>query len=356
MTESKKVVLGMSGGVDSSVCALLLKEQGYDVTAVFMKNWDEDEDDGVCTATDDYLDVVRVCGELGIKYYSVNFEEEYKNNVFSYFLSEYEKGRTPNPDVMCNTEIKFKAFLDFAMKFDTDYIAMGHYARTMKKDGKTYLLKGLDANKDQSYFLSRVQEEALAKTLFPIGDMEKTEVRKIAEENNLATANKKDSTGICFIGERDFNEFLDKFLFTKEGDIYTIDGEYLGKHSGLMHYTIGQRRGIGVGGKGSGEPFFVADKDLKNNRLIVAQGVKNPALYRDEFFCEEPFWITEKPEFPLECMGKIRYRANDEKMTVTQEKNGDLKIKLATPLKGVTPGQVCVFYQGDICLGSGIIK
>lgn len=356
MTESKSVVLGMSGGVDSSVCALLLKEQGYDVTAVFMKNWDEDEDDGVCTATDDYLDVVRVCGELGIKYYTVNFEKEYRDNVFSYFLSEYKKGRTPNPDVMCNTEIKFKAFLDFAMKFDTDYIAMGHYARTKTENGKTYLLKGLDQNKDQSYFLSRVKEEALAKTLFPIGEMDKTEVRRIAEENNLATANKKDSTGICFIGERNFNEFLDQFLFTKEGDIYSVDGEYLGKHSGLMHYTIGQRRGIGIGGVGSGEPFFVADKDLKNNRLIVAQGVKNPALYKSEFYCEDPFWITEKPSFPLNIKGKIRYRANDEEMTVTEEPNGDLHVVLKTPLKGVTPGQVCVFYQDDVCLGSGIIK
>ncbi|WP_036729001.1 tRNA 2-thiouridine(34) synthase MnmA [Peptoniphilus mikwangii] len=355
MTESKSVILGMSGGVDSSVCAALLKEQGYDVTAVFMKNWDEEDDDGVCTATEDYLDVIRVCSELGIKYYTVNFEKEYKDRVFSYFLSEYEKGRTPNPDVMCNTEIKFKAFLEFAMKFNSDYIAMGHYARTLKKDGKTYLLRGLDENKDQSYFLSRVSEAALSKTLFPIGNMKKEQVRELAQKYNLATAKKKDSTGICFIGERNFNNFLDKFLFTKEGDIYSVDGQYLGKHSGLMHYTIGQRRGMGLGGMGSGEPFFVADKDLKNNRLIVAQGLKHPALYKKETICENAFWITDTPKFPLKCTGKIRYRAKDENMTVYLE-NDELKVIFENPLKGVTPGQVLVFYQGDICLGSGIIK
>lgn len=354
MQNKGSVVLGMSGGVDSSVAAILLKNQGYDVVAVFMKNWDEEDDNGVCTATEDYNDVVKVCEQLGIRYYTVNFEKEYRDRVFSYFLNEYKKGRTPNPDVMCNTEIKFKAFLDFAMKFGTDYIAMGHYARTKTIDGKTYLLRGLDSNKDQSYFLSRVKSDALSKTLFPIGDLEKSEVRDIAKEYNLINATKKDSTGICFIGERNFNEFLDKFLFTKEGDIYSVDGEYLGKHSGLMHYTIGQRRGIGLGGNGNGEPFFVADKDLDKNRLIVAQGVKHPALYKKTCYLEEPFWITKEPTFPLKCTGKIRYRAKDENMLV--EKDGDkLKITFENPLKGVTPGQVLVFYQDDICLGSGII-
>nr|WP_205666396.1 tRNA 2-thiouridine(34) synthase MnmA [Anaerosphaera multitolerans] len=355
MSKSKSVVLGMSGGVDSSVSAALLKEEGYDVTAVFMKNWSEEDDDGVCTAAEDYLDVVRVCEELGINHYTVNFEEEYKERVFSYFLSEYEKGRTPNPDVMCNTEIKFKAFLDFAMKLDADYIAMGHYARTLKKDNHTYLLRGVDENKDQSYFLSRVNEEALSKTLFPIGNFKKEEVRKIAEKYNLSTAKKKDSTGICFIGERDFNKFLDSFLFTKKGDIYSVDGEYLGEHSGLIHYTIGQRKGIGIGGVGSGEPFFVADKDLEKNRLIVAQGLGNPALYKSETICEEPFWITKTPTFPLRCTGKIRYRAKDEPMVV-DVLNDELIVKFDNPIKGVTPGQILVFYDGDICLGSGIIK
>ncbi|CDZ74624.1 tRNA-specific 2-thiouridylase MnmA 1 [Peptoniphilus sp. ING2-D1G] len=355
MTGNKSVVLGMSGGVDSSVAALLLKEQGYDVTGVFMKNWSEEDEDGVCTAQDDYLDVIRVANQLNIKYYTVNFEKEYKDRVFSYFLDEYKKGRTPNPDVMCNTEIKFKAFLDFAMAFECDYIAMGHYARTKTENGKTYLLKGIDPNKDQSYFLSRVTQEALSKTLFPIGELKKEEVREIAEQNDLATAHKRDSTGICFIGERDFNKFLDKFLYTKPGDIYSSEGEYLGKHSGLIHYTIGQRKGIGLGGMGNGEPFFVADKDLKNNRLIVAQGIKNKALYKKETMLEDPFFITDIPEFPLKCSGKIRYRAKDENMTIYKEQDR-LRAVFDNPLKGVTPGQVLVLYDRDVCLGSGIIK
>lgn len=353
MQTNKKVILGMSGGVDSSVAAILLKEAGYDVTAVFMRNWAED--DGMCTAREDYIDVVSVCSQLNIKYFTVNFEKEYRDRVFSYFLSEYKKGRTPNPDVMCNTEIKFKAFLDYAMDFDADYIAMGHYARTKKIDGKTYLLKGIDSNKDQSYFLSRVKSDALSKTLFPVGDLNKNEVRDIAKKYNLSTASKKDSTGICFIGERDFNEFLDQFLFTKPGKIVDEKGNVIGEHSGLMHYTIGQRRGIGIGGVGSGEPFFVADKDLKNNLLIVAQGINNPVLYKDEFEVEDVFWITEIPSLPLDLSVKIRYRAKDEDATL-EIKNNKYVVKLKNPLKGVTPGQVCVFYQDDVCLGSGIIK
>lgn len=355
MNSKGTVVLGMSGGVDSSVALLLLLEQGYDVTAVFMKNWD-DTDDDYCTQADDYLDVQRVCSALGVKYYTVNFEKEYRDRVFSYFLEEYKKGRTPNPDVMCNTEIKFKAFLDFALKFDSDYIAMGHYARTKTVDGKTYLLRGLDQNKDQSYFLSRVPQSALSKTLFPVGELEKSEVRKIALEHGLATATKKDSTGICFIGERDFNDFLDQFLFTKEGDIYSYEGEYLGKHSGLMHYTIGQRKGIGLGGMGNGEPFFVQGKDLEKNRLIVAQGISHPALYKQFTYVDSPFWITDVPTFPLECTVKIRYRAKDEKATVEFIDDNKLKVTFKNPLKGVTPGQVLVFYDGEICLGSGIIE
>lgn len=353
MQKGKKVILGMSGGVDSSVAAVLLKEAGYDVTAVFMRNWAED--DGMCTAREDYIDVVSVCSQIGIKYFTVNFEKEYRDQVFSYFLSEYKKGRTPNPDVMCNTEIKFKAFLNYAMDFDADYIAMGHYARTKKTDGKTYLLRGVDSNKDQSYFLSRVKSEALEKTLFPVGDLEKHEVREIADKYNLSTAKKKDSTGICFIGERDFNEFLDQFLFTKPGKIVDTSGNVLGDHSGLMHYTIGQRRGMGIGGIGNGEPFFVADKDLKNNLLIVSQGVNNPVLYKKEFEVEDLFWITQEPCLPLDTSVKIRYRTKDEKAVLVNE-NGKFMVKLENSLKGVTPGQVCVFYDGEICLGSGIIK
>ncbi|MDO5715485.1 MAG: tRNA 2-thiouridine(34) synthase MnmA [Tissierellia bacterium] len=353
MQDKKRVILGMSGGVDSSVAAALLKEQGYEVIAVFMKNWSED--DGECTAKEDYMDVVSVCSKLDIKHYTVNFEKEYRDEVFSYFLSEYKKGRTPNPDVMCNTEIKFKAFLNYALDFDADYIAMGHYARTRKIDGKTHLLRGVDGNKDQSYFLSRVPNEALERCLFPVGDLEKDQVRSIAKKYDLSTASKKDSTGICFIGERDFNEFLDRFLFTKPGPIQDTEGHILGEHSGLIHYTIGQRRGIGIGGVGSGEPFFVADKDLENNTLIVAQGVKHPALYRHSFYGEDPFWIVEEPTFPLECTIKIRYRTPDVKATVIKDSKG-LFIRPEKALKGVTPGQVVVFYDGEICLGSAIIK
>ncbi len=292
----------------------------------------------------------------GYKYiFTVNFEEEYRNQVFSYFLNEYKKGRTPNPDVMCNTEIKFKAFLNYALNFDCDYIAMGHYARTKNIDGKTYLCRGLDNNKDQSYFLSRVTEDALKKTLFPIGELQKDQVRKIAKDYGLSTALKKDSTGICFIGERDFNKFLDQFLFTKPGKIVDTQGNVLGEHSGLIHYTIGQRRGMGIGGKGNGEPFFVADKDLKNNLLIVAQGEKNPALYKKVFQVEDLFWISGKPHFPLKMTVKIRYRAKDEE-ALLEENEGKYFVKLKNPLKGVTPGQVAVFYNDEICLGSGIIK
>lgn len=342
----------MSGGVDSSVAAILLKNQGFDVIGVFMRNW---ADDGICTAADDYMDVVKVASALNIKYFTVNFEKEYRDQVFSYFLREYKKGRTPNPDVMCNTEIKFKAFLNYALNFDADYIAMGHYARTKTINGRTYLCRGADKNKDQSYFLSRVKEDALKRTLFPVGDLQKSQVRQIAKDYKLSTADKKDSTGVCFIGERDFNKFLDQFLFTKPGKIVDIDGNVLGKHSGLIHYTIGQRRGIGIGGIGSGEPFFVADKDLKNNLLIVAQGEKNPALYKKIFEVEDLFWINDEVKFPLNISVKIRYRAKDEE-AVLETKEGKYFVNLKNPLKGITPGQVAVFYNDEICLGSGIIK
>lgn len=350
--KNKKVVLGMSGGVDSSVAAILLKNQGFDVIGVFMRNW---ADDGICTAADDYMDVVKVASAINIKYFTVNFEKEYRDQVFSYFLREYKKGRTPNPDVMCNTEIKFKAFLNYALNFDADYIAMGHYARTKTINGRTYLCRGADKNKDQSYFLSRVKEDALKRTLFPVGDLQKSQVRQIAKDYKLSTADKKDSTGVCFIGERDFNKFLDQFLFTRPGKIVDIDGNVLGKHSGLIHYTIGQRRGIGIGGIGSGEPFFVADKDLKNNLLIVAQGEKNPALYKKIFEVEDLFWINDEVKFPLNISVKIRYRAKDEE-AVLETKEGKYFVNLKNPLKGITPGQVAVFYNDEICLGSGIIK
>jgi len=352
----KRVILGMSGGVDSSVSALLLKNQGYEVIGLFMKNWDEKDEDGVCTATQDAEDAMRVAFELGIPCYTINFEKEYWDRVFSYFLDEYNKGRTPNPDVMCNQEIKFNAFLDYALNLDADYIAMGHYARVKEENGEYLLLRGIDKNKDQSYFLSRIGQKALSKTIFPIGDLTKEEVRKIAEETNLYTAKKKDSTGICFIGERDFDKFLDKYLLATPGDIIDVDGEKIGEHTGLIHYTIGQRKGIGIGGIKSGEPWFVVGKDLKKNILYVAQGEEHKALYSVALIGEEPKWISEKdPEFPLHCTAKFRYRQKDIPVVVEKLKD-KLYVKFEYPVKAVTPGQVAVFYDGEICLGSAIIN
>lgn len=352
----KRVVLGMSGGVDSSVSAVLLKEQGYEVVGIFMKNWDEKDDSGVCTATQDYEDVRKVADQLGIPYYTVNFEKQYWDNVFSYFLDEYKKGRTPNPDVMCNQEIKFNAFLDYALKLEADYIAMGHYAQVVEKDGQFLLMRGADENKDQTYFLSRIGQKALSRTLFPIGHLPKQKVREIAEKNDLFTAKKKDSTGVCFIGERDFDAFLDKYLLSKKGDMITPEGKKIAEHNGLIHYTLGQRKGIGIGGVGSGEPWFVAGKDLEKNILYVAQGEQHEALYSVSLKGEEPVWITEKePEFPLECTAKFRYRQKDIPVTVDKNADGSLHIVYANPVKAVTPGQVAVLYEADVCLGSSII-
>ena len=354
----KRVVLGMSGGVDSSVSAVILKEAGYDVVGIFMKNWDEKDEDGVCTATQDYEDVRRVADQLGIPYYTVNFEKEYWDRVFSYFLDEYNKGRTPNPDVMCNQEIKFNAFLDYALKLDADYIAMGHYARVEERDGKFYLLRGVDNNKDQTYFLSRIGQKALSKSLFPIGELEKSKVREIAEKNELYTAKKKDSTGVCFIGERDFDAFLDKYLLSKKGDMINVDtGKKISQHHGLYHYTLGQRKGIGIGGVGSGEPWFVVGKDLKKNLLYVAQGEQHEALYSTSLIGEAPAWtLDEEPVFPLHCTAKFRYRQQDITVTVHKMEDGNLHIVYDNPVKAVTPGQVAVLYDADICLGSSIIK
>ncbi|MBP2028820.1 tRNA-specific 2-thiouridylase [Acetoanaerobium pronyense] len=353
----KRVVLGMSGGVDSSVSAVLLKEAGYEVIGIFMKNWDEKDENGVCTATEDYEDVRRVADQLGIPYYTVNFEKEYWDRVFTYFLDEYKKGRTPNPDVMCNQEIKFNAFLDYALKLEADYIAMGHYARVEERDGKACLVRGIDENKDQTYFLSRIGQKALSKTIFPIGNLQKKEVREIAEKHKLFTATKKDSTGVCFIGERDFDAFLDKYLLSKPGDMITVDGEKIGTHHGLIHYTLGQRKGIGIGGVGSGEPWFVVGKDLKKNILYVAQGEKNEALYSVSLVGEDPSWtLDEEPRFPLKCTAKFRYRQKDIPVTVDKLEDGSLHIVYDEPVKAVTPGQVAVIYESDVCLGSAIIK
>lgn len=353
----KRVVLGMSGGVDSSVSALLLKEAGYDVIGLFMKNWDEKDENGVCTATDDSDDARRVANQLEIPYYTINFEKEYWDRVFTYFLNEYKKGRTPNPDVMCNQEIKFNAFLDYAMKLEGDYIAMGHYAQVEERNGEYYLLRGKDNNKDQSYFLSRIGQRALSKTIFPIGNIEKPRVRELAQENKLYTALKKDSTGICFIGERNFDEFLDKYLLASEGDFIDVDGNKVGRHSGLIHYTLGQRKGIGIGGVGTGEPWFVVGKNLKKNIIYVAQGEKHPALYSTSLIGEDPSWILERmPTMPIKCTAKFRYRQSDIPVTVNILEDGNLHIVYDAPVKAVTPGQVAVLYQGEICLGSSIIK
>lgn len=355
---SERVILGMSGGVDSSVSALLLQQQGYEVIGLFMKNWDEKDETGVCTATEDYIDVGRVAAQLDIPYYTVNFAQEYWDKVFEYFLKEYRAGRTPNPDVMCNTQIKFSAFLDYALKLEGSYIAMGHYAQVEKRGKRYCLLRGEDKSKDQSYFLSRIDQKALARTIFPIGHLPKSEVRELAQKYELATANKKDSTGICFIGERDFDLFLDRYLLAKKGDLYSVEGKRLGEHSGLIHYTYGQRRGIGIGGVGTGEPWFVVGKSLKKNILYVAQGEEHEALYTLQLIAEDMLWISgEEPKLPIKCTAKFRYRQEDIPVTVQAGKrSGELVIVYDHPVKAVTPGQVAVLYDGEVCLGGAIIK
>ena len=352
----KRVVLGMSGGVDSSVAAILLKEQGYEVIGVFMKNWDEEDENGVCMADEDYKDVVSVAEQLGIPYYSINFVKEYWERVFEYFLSEYRLARTPNPDVMCNKEIKFKAFLEYAEKLGADYIATGHYARLIEdENGQKIMLKGIDDNKDQTYFLSGLTQKQLEKVLFPLGDYKKSEIREIAQKYDLKTANKKDSTGICFIGERNFNEFLSKYIPAQKGDIVDINGKKLGIHNGLMYYTIGQRKGIGLGNSkdGTGEPYFVVDKKLETNELVVAQG-DDKVLYSKALIANN-FNFINSIEFPFECGVKFRYRQKDVKAVITKINDEEYRIDFEEPQRAVTLGQVAVIYNGDICLGGGII-
>jgi tRNA-specific 2-thiouridylase len=349
-----RVVVGMSGGVDSSVAALLLKQQGYDVIGIFMKNWDDTDEFGVCTATEDYNDVIRVCNQIGIPYYAVNFEKQYWDKVFTYFLDEYKAGRTPNPDVMCNKEIKFKAFLEHAMNLGADYLATGHYARVEERDGEVKMLRGLDENKDQTYFLNQLQQHQLEKVMFPIGDMDKKRVREIAKEAGLATAAKKDSTGICFIGERNFKEFLSKYLPAQQGIMKTLDGKTMGTHDGLMYYTIGQRHGLGIGG--SGEPWFAVGKDLKENVLYVEQGFDHDSLYSDSITAVNSSWVSNQ-EMPQEftCTAKFRYRQPDNKVTVKILPNNEVEVVFDEPIRAVTPGQAVVFYNGDECLGGATI-
>jgi tRNA-uridine 2-sulfurtransferase len=352
--QDTRVVIGMSGGVDSSVAALLLKEQGYDVIGIFMKNWDDTDENGVCTATEDYNDVIAVCNQIGIPYYAVNFEKEYWDKVFSYFLEEYKAGRTPNPDVMCNKEIKFKAFLEHAMNLGADYVATGHYARVAEIDGEVKMFRGVDENKDQTYFLNQLSQEQLKRVLFPIGELKKPEIRKIAERAGLATAKKKDSTGICFIGERDFKEFLSQYLPAKPGEMQTLDGEVKGKHDGLMYHTIGQRHGLGIGG--SGDPWFVVGKNLKDNVLYVAQGFHNDLLYSNSLKAVKPSFVSDRPiASTFTSTAKFRYRQPDMGVTVHVMEDETLHVVFDEPQRAITPGQAVVFYDGDVCLGGATI-
>lgn len=362
LTDNKntRVVIGMSGGVDSSVAALLLKQQGYDVVGLFMKNWDDTDDEGYCTATEDYEDVAKVAEQIGIPYYSVNFEKEYWDRVFEYFLQEYRNGRTPNPDVMCNKEIKFKAFLDYAMGLGADYIAMGHYAQVeTDENGVVHLLRGKDANKDQTYFLSQLSQTQLKNAMFPLGHLEKPQVRKIAEEAGLATAKKKDSTGVCFIGERDFNEFLANYLPNKPGKMMTLDGREMGEHMGLMYYTIGQRQGLGIGGTAgtSNEPWFVIGKDQATQTLYVGQGYHHDNLYSEYLEASEIHFTTDNwTEKEFECTAKFRYRQKDINVKVQLDESGTkARVIFDEPVRAVTPGQAVVFYRGEECLGGGLI-
>ncbi|WP_126790733.1 tRNA 2-thiouridine(34) synthase MnmA [Aliidiomarina haloalkalitolerans] len=356
----KRVIVGMSGGVDSSVSAYLLIQQGYQVEGLFMKNWEEDDTDEYCAAATDLADAEKVCATLGIPLHTVNFAAEYWDNVFEHFLTEYRAGRTPNPDIMCNKEIKFKAFLEFAAEaLGADYIATGHYCRRQLQDGKWQLMRGLDNNKDQSYFLYTLSHEHIAQTLFPVGDLEKPEVRRIAEEQGLVTAGKKDSTGICFIGERKFKDFLQQYLPAQPGDIVTVDGAVIGQHEGLMYHTIGQRKGLYIGGLANAgdDPWYVVDKDVSNNQLIVAQGKQHPRLFSKGLIAGQLHWVNrEQPQQPFRCAVKTRYRQEDIPCLVTPLASGDIEVLFDEPVAAVTPGQSAVFYDGEVCLGGGIIE
>ena len=355
---SQKVIVGMSGGVDSSVAALLLQQQGYLVEGLFMKNWEEDDGTEYCTAQADFTDAQRVADTLDIPLHGANFAAEYWDNVFEHFLQEYKAGRTPNPDILCNREIKFRAFLDYALLLGADMIATGHYVRRGEADNRGTLLKGLDSNKDQSYFLHAVAHRDLERTLFPVGEIEKPEVRRIAEQHALATHDKKDSTGICFIGERRFKDFLQQYLPAQAGDIHDLQGNPLGQHQGLMYHTIGQRQGLGIGGRADRgtQPWYVVDKNLEDNVLIVAQGNQHPALFKSTLYASEVHWISAvQPPLPLNCAAKTRYRQPDQDCTLSVCEQG-YRVDFVAPQRAITPGQSVVFYQNELCLGGGIIE
>jgi tRNA-specific 2-thiouridylase len=354
----KHIIVGMSGGVDSAVTALLLKEQGHYVEGVFMKNWEEDDTDTYCPASVDMADAQAVCDKLEIELHRINFATKYWETVFSHFLEEYRAGRTPNPDVLCNKEIKFKAFLTYAKQRGADAIATGHYARTVTENNELYLLKGLDSNKDQSYFLYLLTQEQLQPSLFPIGALTKKNVRNIAKKAGLLNHQKKDSTGICFIGERKFKHFLNEYLPAQPGPIKTEQGETIGIHDGLMFYTLGQRSGLKIGGKKHlpEAPWYVAAKDIKNNSLLVVQGHEHPLLYAHALIADQVHWINALPkQFPLKIAAKTRYRQADQECIINKVDGDKYHIYFEQPQRAITPGQSVVFYQGDTCLGGGII-
>jgi len=355
----KNVIIGLSGGVDSSTAAYLLQSQGHSVRGLFMKNWEEDDSDQYCSARVDLDDATQAANLLNISLFSRNFASEYWENVFTDFLNEYAAGRTPNPDVICNREIKFKTFLNHAIDLGADCIATGHYARIVKRNDQYLLCKAFDLNKDQSYFLYTLGQKQLAKTLFPLGEINKPEVREIAKQIGLKNHAKKDSTGICFIGERNFKQFLSQYLPAKHGIMITPEGNVIGEHDGLMYYTLGQRQGLGIGGQAGskGEPWYVVGKDLDNNRLLVAQGHDHPLLFSDNLVAEDCHWVSHAPaDIPFQCTAKTRYRQKDQACTITQLDEDVCQVAFDQAQRAVTPGQSCVFYKDDICLGGGIIR
>ena len=352
MNNSKTIVIGMSGGVDSSVCAAVLKEQGYNVIGMFMKNWEEKDEHGVCQSSKEYQDVISVCEQLDIPYYSVDFIDEYWENVFTHFLNEYKLGHTPNPDILCNREIKFKVFYQKAIELGADYLATGHYCQI---DDQFQLIKGADQGKDQTYFLYTIKTEILKKVVFPIGNLQKSEVREIAKKYNLSTSSKKDSTGICFIGERNFKKFLSNYIPPSQGNFKTLSGEIVGTHSGAAYYTIGQRKGLGLGGQGM--PWFVLGKNIESNEVYVERGEKHPALYFDDLIASEITWVTgNEPSLPLKCSCKVRYRQADQLCRIEKITEDKILVKFDTPQRAIATRQSIVFYQGNICLGGAMIE
>jgi tRNA-specific 2-thiouridylase len=359
MNHSERIVVGMSGGVDSSVAALLLKKQGYDVHGLFMKNWEEDDTENYCSAAEDLRDARSVCKALDIPLHTVNFATEYWDNVFAHCLREYQAGRTPNPDILCNREIKFKVFLEHALQLGAAAIATGHYVRNNQANGQYQLLKGLDPNKDQSYFLYTLDQSQLASSRFPIGGLNKITVRELAMQASLATHAKKDSTGICFIGERPFKAFLSRFLPIQPGLIETPEGHCLGQHEGLMYYTLGQRQGLKIGGQvgSDGQPWYVVAKDIPNNRLIVAQGHNHPLLLSRNLTAQQVHWVSGvAPAIPFLCQAKTRYRQTEQLCVITALDHNTCQVRFSQPQRAVTPGQSIVFYQDDNCLGGAIIE